>query len=192
MRVVGGEWSGRRLEVPAAGVRPTQDRVRQILFDILGPGTVAGAAVLDLYAGSGALGIEALSRGAARATFVEASARVRPVIERNLRALGAGDAARLLALPAARALERLAREGEEFDLVLADPPYDDRSTPRLVATLGLDGSGVLKRAGCCVVETAAAGALPEAAGRLRRWRVRVVGDTALHFYRREAPGEPIE
>ncbi len=189
MRIVGGEWGGRRLEAPASGVRPTQDRVRQILFDILGPGAIEGAVVLDLYAGSGALGLEALSRGASRAVFVEASARARPVIERNRRALDAIGHSRLLGMPVLRALALLAREGGEFDLVLADPPYDDPDTPRLVEALGREESGILRERGRFVLETGRAEPMPDAAGFLRCVRRRIVGDTALHFYLREARGE---
>src|SRR5690606_7654715 len=94
MRVIAGRWGGRRLRVPSAGVRPTADRVREALFASLGD--LAGARVLDLFAGSGALGIEALSRGAAAAVFVERSAAAAAVVRANLEALGAGEAARVL------------------------------------------------------------------------------------------------
>ena len=104
MRIIGGEWGGRRLHAPKSGVRPTADRVRQTLFDILGAGVSEGT-VLDLYAGTGALGLEALSRGASSAIFVEASRSVRLVLERNLQELQAGPRARVIGLPVRRALE---------------------------------------------------------------------------------------
>ena len=118
MRVVAGEFKGRRLHAPrGAGTRPTADRVREALFSMLGD--VSGARVLDLYAGSGALGIEALSRGAASATFVERDRHALAALRRNLEAVGAP------AEVIPRDVERfLARPAGTFDLVFCDPPYD--------------------------------------------------------------------
>jgi 16S rRNA (guanine966-N2)-methyltransferase len=121
VRVVAGEFRGRRLAAPrGARTRPTADRVREALFSMLGE--VSGARVLDLYAGSGALGIEALSRGAGSAVFVERNARAAAVIERNLASLG-------LEQKVVRddAMRFLARAGGTFDLVFCDPPYDSAS-----------------------------------------------------------------
>jgi len=127
VRVVAGEFKGRRLHAPrGARTRPTADRVREALFSMLGD--VSGARVLDLYAGSGALGIEALSRGAESAVFVERDRRALAALRRNLDAVGAEaevrqqDVARFLGHP----------EGT-FDLVLCDPPYDD--APRVAVAL---------------------------------------------------------
>jgi 16S rRNA (guanine966-N2)-methyltransferase len=121
VRVVAGEFRGRRLAAPrGARTRPTADRVREALFSMLGE--VSGARVLDLYAGSGALGIEALSRGAGSAVFVERNARAAAVIERNLASLG-------LEQKVVRddAMRFLARAEGTFDLVFCDPPYDSAS-----------------------------------------------------------------
>jgi 16S rRNA (guanine966-N2)-methyltransferase len=118
MRVVAGEFKGRRLAAPrGARTRPTADRVREALFSMLGE--VAGATVLDLYAGSGALGIEALSRGAASAVFVERDAQAVAAIERNLEPLDV-DAS----VERADAVRWLGRAEGRFDLVFCDPPYD--------------------------------------------------------------------
>ena len=127
MRVVAGEFGGRRLRAPrGAGTRPTADRVREALFSMLGD--VSGASVLDLYAGSGALGIEALSRGAASAVFVERDAQAAATIRRNLDELGTeGDVRRQ------DAMVFLATSRATFDLVFCDPPYD--SAPRLAEAL---------------------------------------------------------
>jgi 16S rRNA (guanine966-N2)-methyltransferase len=115
---VAGEYGGRRLAAaPARATRPTADRVREALFSMLGD--VSGACVLDLFAGSGALGIEALSRGAASATFVESDSRAAAVVRRNLEMLGANGEVRRQ-----DALRFLAAAQGTFDLVLADPPYD--------------------------------------------------------------------
>lgn len=121
MRVIGGALRGRRLVVPRRGVRPTRDRVRESLFATLGD--VSDTSVLDLYAGSGALGIEALSRGAESAVFVEKAAASLSALRRNLTSLGLSERSRVLHEDAPRAVRRLAREQARFDLVLADPPY---------------------------------------------------------------------
>ena len=118
LRVVAGTLGGRRLYTPVgARTRPTADRVREALFSILGP--VDGLRVLDLFAGSGALGIEALSRGAASATFVDSSSQAVAAVRRNLEALGVeGEVGRR------DALRWLAGAEGPYDLVFADPPYD--------------------------------------------------------------------
>ena len=127
MRIVAGEFKGRRLRMPrGAPTRPTADRVREALFSMLGD--VTGARVLDLYAGSGALGIEALSRGAESAVFVERDARAAAAIQANLDAIGAeGEVSRQDALAFVR------RDGRSYDLVFCDPPYD--SGPRIAGQL---------------------------------------------------------
>jgi 16S rRNA (guanine966-N2)-methyltransferase len=120
MRVVAGRLGGRRLLSPAGrGTRPTSDRVREALFSILGP--LDGERVLDLFAGSGALGIEALSRGAASATFVERDARAVAVLRGNLEALGLE--ARVLRREALAALGDARERADAYDLVFLDPPY---------------------------------------------------------------------
>ena len=120
-RVIAGQARGRRLTVPSSGVRPTGDRAREGLFNALGSLLdLHGARVLDLYAGSGALGIEALSRGAVEAVFVESGSRVLPVLRANLEAVGlAGGRVLTGSVPAVVARPAPAA----FDLVLADPPY---------------------------------------------------------------------
>ena len=127
MRVVAGSLRGRTLHAPKGGeTRPTSDRVREALFSILS--SVQDAEVLDLFAGSGALGIEALSRGAARATFVDSAPGAVAAVRRNLEELGLhGD---VLRLPALRALACTSVLGRQYDLVFLDPPY------RLASTLG--------------------------------------------------------
>src|SRR5262245_38060022 len=121
MRIIAGKLGGRRLVAPRGqGTRPTADRVREALFSALGD--VAGAVVLDLYAGTGALGIEALSRGAERAVFVESARPALVALRDNLAATDLSAASRVIALPVARATVEIARQGP-FDLVLVDPPY---------------------------------------------------------------------
>jgi 16S rRNA (guanine966-N2)-methyltransferase len=131
MRIVGGQFGGRRLVVPKdSRVRPTADRVREAWMSILGDALV-DAQVLDLFAGSGALGLEALSRGAARVTFVELSPPSLKALEQNIIALGAQDAVTVQRGDAVRYAERLPLHA--FDVVLADPPYSIDHAARLVA-----------------------------------------------------------
>ena len=146
MRVVAGEHRGRRLQAPRGrDTRPTADRVREALFSILGD--VRDARVLDLFAGSGALGIEALSRGAASAVFVERDDAAVAAIRRNLEAIGA---------PETRVIRRdvlkfLASCAESFDLVFVDPPYD--SAPRLAGPLSAALPAVLSEDALIVTES---------------------------------------
>ena len=139
MRVVAGAYGGRRLKAPpGARTRPTADRVREALFSILGP--VEGMRAADLFAGSGALGIEALSRGAVLATFVDSDRRAARAVQENLDALGARERATVVVRDVVAWL-RAAAGDEEFDLVLLDPPYS--SAGRLAGPLSEHLPGVL-------------------------------------------------
>jgi len=123
MRIIAGTHRGHRIAAPKGrDTRPTGDRVREAAFNLIGP--VDGAEVLDLYAGSGAMGLEALSRGAERATFVEADQQAAATIQRNLEKLRL-TGARIVRDAAARALAAEGAAGRKYDLVLVDPPYDD-------------------------------------------------------------------
>lgn len=135
MRVIAGSLGGRRFEAPPGqATRPTPERVREALFSTLGD--LHGARVLDLFAGSGALAFEALSRGAGDAVLVERDRRAAAAIRRNIESLALGDRAELREADAIATAEALAG-GEPFDLVLVDPPYDDaeKLAPRLEAAL---------------------------------------------------------
>jgi 16S rRNA (guanine966-N2)-methyltransferase len=128
MRIIGGAWGGRRLQAPPGdATRPTSDRVREALFSILGD-RVAGARVLDLFAGSGALGLEALSRGAAEATFVDSAPAAVRALRANLDALGAQGVVRRQDV--LRFLDGARSQARDYDLVFLDPPY------RLATRLG--------------------------------------------------------
>jgi 16S rRNA (guanine966-N2)-methyltransferase len=153
MRVIGGRSRGRRLsaKLPAA-VRPTSDRVREAIFDILGSqGGVDGLSVVDLFCGSGALGVEALSRGAASTTFVDLDPDALAAVRRNLDAVGLGDEPATLVRAALPGWLESAAAGP-FDLALCDPPYKFEDWPALLGAL---------RAGAVVTESAAPVALPE-------------------------------
>jgi 16S rRNA (guanine966-N2)-methyltransferase len=151
LRITGGELGGRRIRVPRGDVRPTTERVREAIFSILGE--VAGARVLDLFCGSGALAIEALSRGAAEATLVD----TRPATaRRNLEALGLAERTRTVRSDAARFLRRA--EPSSFDLVLCDPPY--RLADRLAGDLDPLIRRALANGGRVMVETSPDRPLP--------------------------------
>lgn len=144
MRIIGGAWRGRRLHAPpGAATRPTSDRVRQALFDMLlharwaGRGALEGAAVLDAFAGTGALGLEALSRGAATATFLERDRAALAALRANVAACGAGDRTRVLDADALWPPS----PGAPAALVFLDPPYGENLVPRAVAALA--GAGWL-------------------------------------------------
>lgn len=146
LRIVAGRFGGRHL-AGASGIRPTGERVRAAVFDRLGV-EVQGARVLELFAGSGALGLEALSRGARSAVLVERDRRAAEAIQANLADLGAtAEEARCLRCDVVRAVGVLARRGEVFDLVLADPPYRESAGLRPDSPLGRAVTG-LAEAGC--------------------------------------------
>ncbi|WP_437607966.1 16S rRNA (guanine(966)-N(2))-methyltransferase RsmD [Sorangium sp. So ce834] len=181
MRVIAGRLGGRRLAAPRGeGTRPTADRVREALFSSLGD--VTGALVCDLYAGTGALGIEALSRGARRAVFVESGRPALATLRENLAALGLADAARVVPLPVERALDLLADEGP-FDLALLDPPYAALAKAAAAAARLAGPLGLLAPAGRLVLEHARRDPSPEIAG-LTCAAIRTYGDTAVSFYAR--------
>jgi 16S rRNA (guanine966-N2)-methyltransferase len=149
MRIIAGEWRGRRIEAPPGqATRPTADRVRETLFSMLASrlGSFEDLRVADLFAGSGALGFEALSRGAASATFVEVDAKAAAVIRRNADKLGAIGRIRILG-SSALALPR----AEPFDLILADPPYSEGSGTAIVKAVA--DAGWLAPGGWMSVET---------------------------------------
>ena len=181
MRIVGGEFSGRRLATPASrAIRPTSDRLRQTLFDILAHAyddPVTGARVLDLFAGTGALGIEAISRGATYVLFVEEGIEARGFIRRNIEALGLTGRTRLFK----RDATALGPAGTvaPFDIAFADPPYGAGLGERALAS-ALAG-GWLKPGALCVLEESAKTKLAPVAGLVFIER-REIGDSAIAFF----------
>ncbi len=177
-RIVAGSAGGRRLAVPAKGTRPTSDRVREALFSAVQSAVdLAGARVLDLYAGSGALGLEALSRGAAEAVFVESAAGALTVLRRNVAAVGlpgvvrAGKVATVLATGPA----------EPFDLVFADPPYAVEDLGRELGLLVSEGW--LAQDAVVVVERSRRAPDLTWPDGLEAVRVKHYGETSLHWAR---------
>ena len=185
MRIIAGTHRGRRIAAPpGASTRPTADRVREAMFSIIGP--VDGLDVLDLFAGSGALGLEALSRGAASATLVERSRPAIACMRANAAALGMEDRVRVVPRDwrGALAAERMA--GRTFGLCLCDPPYS--LTDRVLAQLGATLEPLVAAPGIVVIEQSAARPPPEPSG----WEIvsridRTYGDTAVSVMRVARP-----
>jgi 16S rRNA (guanine(966)-N(2))-methyltransferase RsmD len=176
MRVIAGEFRSRRLKsIPGLATRPTPDRLRETLFDILGT-RVEGAVFLDAYAGTGAVGIEAISRGAARAIFIERSKAAERVLRENLASLGIEDRA-LVALGAAASLIPRYKAG----IMFLDPPYGRESEYGKVLQLLGDGPPEL-----VIAQHSVRLELPDSYGTLRRTRIVKQGDNALSFF--VAPG----
>ncbi len=180
MRIIAGRHRGRRLQAPAgSGTRPTADRVREAIFSMVGSrlGELHGVEALDLFAGSGALGLEALSRGARAVVFVDRDRACARVIEANLAALGEGAAGAVVCATVARALRDLAAAGRSFGLVLADPPYaeDPGEAARLISS-----GRVLAPGGLLVLEhRAEADPLAGGGGGLTLLAGRRYGDSAV-------------
>ena len=186
MRIIAGLYRSRRLAAPPGlSTRPTSDRLRETLFDVLAP-RIPGAAFLDLYAGSGAVGLEALSRGAALVTFVERVPAALKVLRGNLARLGIGSGVRVHAGSVRGFLRSASAAGERperYDVVFLDPPYD--ATEEYAATLGLLGGevqGILAPGAVAVAEHRRKQALDEQYGSLKRARRLEQGDAALSFF----------
>jgi 16S rRNA (guanine966-N2)-methyltransferase len=178
LRVIAGTAGGRKLVAPKGGARPTTDRLKEALFSSLGPARVRDATVLDLYAGSGALGIEALSRGAARAVLVDRDPAAESAIRANLRTTGFDGAARVQRSPVGAFVAAVVAEAP-FDLVFLDPPYDVASTEVAGVLASIDGAGLVVAGGTVVVERPKAG---EPVTLPATWAIekdRVYGDTLL-------------
>ena len=186
MRVAGGDARGIRLKGPSvAGVRPTTERVRAAIFNILDAGQVTERRVLDLYAGTGSLGIEALSRGAGWCDFVERNRRQSRDLQENLERAGYADDGRVHCAEVLRWLAQSAPGGEPYHLALLDPPYRmGDPTPTLAA---LWDSGVLGPDATAVVGHSSRIVLPERIGGLLRYDRRSYGDNAIAFYAGEIP-----
>lgn len=185
MRITGGRLSGRRLTVPAGDVRPTADRVRESLFTRLGD--LSGARVLDLFAGSGALGFEALSRGAASVVFADHSPAALAAVRRNAEALGVADAVELQRGDAVALLRRFAGTAP-FDLVFLDPPY---ASDRLGEALAeLVANGLLAPGGLVVAEADRRHPPPAVAG-LAVVDERRYGDTSITWWVPRGSAEPL-
>jgi 16S rRNA (guanine(966)-N(2))-methyltransferase RsmD len=185
VRIIAGSLRSRRLEAPPGlATRPSSDRLRETLFNVLAP-RIEGAVFLDLYAGSGAVGLEALSRGAARVEFVERDAAALKVLRGNLERLGIAGGFRIHAVAVGAFLRRAAEapKQERYEVVFLDPPWD--AAEEYAATLGFLGgpaAGLLGEEALVIVEHRRKVRLEDRYGSLERTRLLEQGDAALSFY----------
>ena len=188
IRIIAGAFGGRLLEVPSEGTRPIADRVRQALFAVLEP-RLPGARVLDLCAGSGAAGLESLSRGAHHVQFVDISRRATDVIRRNVSALGVTDEVEVHTADALSRLRSLVTQAAIVDLIIADPPYDETSLRQGVLELVAAQPSPLAKGGLLVLSgrrSKGTTAQPTQRG-LRLVRSLTYGETEIDIYEHEEP-----
>ena len=184
LRIAAGLFKGQTLRTPPGGIRPTETKVRQALYNILGS-FVEGARVIDGFAGSGSLGLEALSRGAAFVAFIESDTDAVLCLRDNLDRLKADvprDAWRIVHLDAERGLRQLAKLEPPFDLILLDPPYRTEEGKKALNTVV--ECAMLAPAGMLVIEHDRETLPPSVIGPVRQWKQHRYGDTVLSFYRR--------
>lgn len=187
MRIIGGTYRGRRLRtITGSTTRPTSDRLRETLFNILAP-RIDGSSFLDICAGSGAVGIEALSRGASEVTFIERSRDACAVIEANLNAIGAAGLETIERRGASAALTSLERASKHFDIAFFDPPYSSEIYQDVMRQLG--SGKLIAPGGVVVVEHRAQTRPQQDYENLHRFRELEQGQSALAFYElRDIPG----
>lgn len=179
MRIIAGISKGRRLSTPKSySIRPTSDRVKESIFNILGD-EVKGKVVLDLFAGTGNLGIEGLSRGAKKALFVEKGRQALRIIQRNLIQCGLKGQSEIIPKDVNRAIGILKRRGESFDLILMDPPYEKDLIQKTLAKL--NSNRIYHENSILVVEHGRREPLPELIEGWNLIRQRMIGDTVISF-----------
>ena len=184
MRVISGKAKGRRLIAPKGGaIRPTADRIKESLFNIL-PRDFSGMKILELFAGTGNISIEALSRGAESALLVDASERSARIIRENLRRLELTDRAQMWVMPVRRALNAVGRQGQKFDVIFLDPPYDQKLVGRSLELIALVDP--VYPTGVVVAEHSVRETLKSSYRFLSLNDQRRYGDTLLSFFRHAA------
>ncbi|MCS1351375.1 16S rRNA (guanine(966)-N(2))-methyltransferase RsmD [Mechercharimyces sp. CAU 1602] len=182
MRVIAGDYRGARLKAVAGNrVRPTTDRVKESLFQVIGP-FFTGGRVLDLFAGTGALGIEALSRGCTEAIFVDVARTSLDVVRKNLEVVRAPEQ-KVIRGDARMVLRKLGKEQKGFDLIFMDPPYGDDVALELLELVSV--AQLLTTEGMIVLEQPTVRQMPAELGELERVRILSYGDTTIHLYERK-------
>lgn len=180
MRVITGTAKGRKLKSPKGmETRPTSDRIKEALFNIIGP-RVIDVNFLDLYAGTGAIGIEALSRGALKAVFVEKNPNTVKIVRENLRLTGLLEKAEILTHDADRAINLISAKGEKFELIFIDPPY--LKDLEKVSLEMIESKFLLAPGGLVITESSKLDKMPHEVGQLKMFRQEKYGDTVLTFY----------
>lgn len=187
MRIIGGEYRGKKLAFPkSADIRPTQDRVREALFNVIAP-YIRDARVLDLFAGSGSLGIEGISRGAKDVTFVDNDPRCTGIISKNVKDVDIEGKSRILRMDALRAINLLAHEGEPFDIVFLDPPYYHDFPKKILIKLGQ--CDILAQNNIIVVEHSKKDKIPVKIESIIPYNQKRYGNTMLTFCRKNIEKE---
>lgn len=182
MRVIGGALQGRRLKAfKGQKIRPTSDRVKEALFNIIHTYLAEGFTVLDLFAGTGNLAIEALSRGAAKATLVENDRDSLTIIRENIRLSGLQEKAKIIPVDVKKAIPSLGKKGAAFDIIFIDPPY---GTGLAHETLDLIGESTIAERALVIVECSPRETLERRYGKLELKDSRRYGDTSLSFFER--------
>ncbi len=180
VRIISGVDKGRRLKVPAGlRVRPTSDRAKESLFNMVRT-RIEGCRFLDLFSGTGSVGLEAASRGAEKVFFVESDPGVIRILNENIRRCGVSDRVRVMTMSSRRCVAHLASRGELFDLIFLDPPYRDDAAYDLIRQV--QGVGLLSPGGLLIAEHDRHDVLPGHYGMLRKVRRKQVGDTVFSFY----------
>ncbi|MFT3835574.1 MAG: 16S rRNA (guanine(966)-N(2))-methyltransferase RsmD [Myxococcaceae bacterium] len=186
MRIVAGKARGRALKGPKGeGLRPTSDRARQTLFDVLGQ-WCEGMRVLDVFAGTGALALEAISRGATHAVLVDSGREALKLCRENAEGMGVLPQVEIVSSDAFQAIDRLKKKGDRFHLVFADPPYALEAGAKLAAAFG-DGALLEPGARVCIEHDRREEDVPETAGVLTRVDQRKLGDTVISIFAAPAP-----
>lgn len=182
MRIIGGKAKGRRIVIPAGReIRPSLQIVRKSIFDSLGE-EVKEARILDLFAGAGSLGLEALSRGSQEVTFVDKNRKVIKNLRENANLLGFHKQTRLVNADAIKSLHRLWKNGIEYDIVFADPPYTSNLVSKTVEALAV--CDILRTGGVMIIEHPKHIDLPSKIGSLMLWKMKEFGETHVSFFRK--------
>jgi 16S rRNA (guanine(966)-N(2))-methyltransferase RsmD len=179
MRIISGQYKGRNIQVPK-GIRPTEDRVKKAFFDIMGD--VSGLSCLELFAGSGSVGLEAVSLGAGSVVFVEIDRACVKAIQANVMGLSLEDSAEVIAKDSLQAVKQLCSGKKSFDLIFLDPPYYKGIAEKALQTLA--DYDILSASGYIGVQHFKKDPLPEKQGELFRFRQAKYGDSVLSFYRK--------
>lgn len=183
MRVIGRVYKGRKIKVPTTELRPTSDKIKKALFNIIRE-RISGSYFLDLYAGTGRVGLEALSHGARRVIFVESNPSYRKIIEGHISSSGLEKKVEIVASDGVSFLEKAIKKGERFDILFLDPPYHTAEIDRILKTLSKESP--LSEGGVLIAEHFKKKWLPEEAGDLRLKKAYRYGDTVLTFYEKDS------
>jgi len=185
MRVIAGTFRGRTLSAPQGVItRPTSDRVKEALFSILSSSIdFTGISVLDICAGTGSLGIEALSRGAGSCCFIESNVAVKAILEKNIQTTCCQERSQVLTMDAVKAIHTVAGRRQQYDLAFLDPPYASKLYHHVLETVA--DLGILSPGAILVAECSARIPLPVSFGRLKRFDRRLYGETSLELFAME-------